>query len=192
MTGFIDLANGCKTAVLALLLLLNLYQFLYLFILYRHRKIRLLLWNLIPAVFVFCTMPFLGNSVFRDSGVLKDLPVAAILLIWLCLVIYTTAAVVSEMRQTKEMLTSNSIKEAFDTLPTGICFFSERGLPVLCNTQMYRLAYQIQGKDLQMLNAKGKKILKSSYSVLQDDFFHFMRAAGYDDVERGERGSTEE
>ena len=43
-----------------------------------------------------------------------------------------------------------------------------------------------------MLNAKGKKILKSSYSVLQDDFFHFMRAAGYDDVERGERGSTEE
>ena len=41
---------------------------------------------------------------------LKDLPVAAILLIWLCLVIYTTAAVVSEMRQAKEMLTSNSIK----------------------------------------------------------------------------------
>ena len=43
-----------------------------------------------------------------------------------------------------------------------------------------------------MLNAKGKKILKSSYSVLQDDFFHFMRSAGYTDVERGERGSTEE
>ncbi len=39
-----------------------------------------------------------------------------------------------------------------------------------------------------MLNAKGKKILKSSYSVLQDDFFNFMRAAGYTDVERGERG----
>ena len=43
-----------------------------------------------------------------------------------------------------------------------------------------------------MLIAKGKKILKSSYSVLQDDFFHFMRNAGYTDVERGERGSTEE
>ena len=43
-----------------------------------------------------------------------------------------------------------------------------------------------------MLNAKGKKILKSSYSVLQDDFFNFMRTAGYTDVDRGERGSTEE
>lgn len=43
-----------------------------------------------------------------------------------------------------------------------------------------------------MLNAKGKTVLKSSYSVLQDDFFHFMRDAGYLDIERGERGSTEE
>ena len=42
------------------------------------------------------------------------------------------------------------------------------------------------------LNEKGKKILRSSYSVLQDDFFNFMRNAGYTDVERGERGSTEE
>ena len=33
---------------------------------------------------------------------------------------------------------------------------------------------------------------KKSYSVLQDDFFQAMRNAGYSDVERGERGSSEE
>lgn len=33
---------------------------------------------------------------------------------------------------------------------------------------------------------------QKSYSVLQDDFFRYMRDAGYDDVERGERGSSEE
>ena len=38
----------------------------------------------------------------------------------------------------------------------------------------------------------GKPVLKKSYSILQDDFFNFMRAAGHTDVERGERGSTEE
>ena len=43
-----------------------------------------------------------------------------------------------------------------------------------------------------LLTSKGKKVLRSSYSVLQDDFFNHMRAAGYEDVERGERGSTEE
>lgn len=42
-----------------------------------------------------------------------------------------------------------------------------------------------------MLNAKGKTVLKSSYSVLQDDFFRFMHSSGYEDIERGERGSTE-
>ena len=43
-----------------------------------------------------------------------------------------------------------------------------------------------------ILTAKGKPVLKKSYSILQDDFFNAMRSAGYTDVERGERGSTEE
>ena len=40
--------------------------------------------------------------------------------------------------------------------------------------------------------AKGKPVLRKSYSILQDDFFEHMRSAGYDDIERGERGSSEE
>ena len=43
-----------------------------------------------------------------------------------------------------------------------------------------------------VLQKNGKPVLKKSYSVLQDDFFNYMRTAGYTDVERGERGSTEE
>ena len=38
----------------------------------------------------------------------------------------------------------------------------------------------------------GKAVLVNSYSLLQDQFFEHMRAAGYDDIERGERGSTAE
>lgn len=43
-----------------------------------------------------------------------------------------------------------------------------------------------------ILQKNGKPVLRKSYSVLQDDFFNFMRKAGYGDVERGERGSSEE
>ena len=43
-----------------------------------------------------------------------------------------------------------------------------------------------------VLQKSGKPVLKKSYSVLQDDFFNYMRTAGYTDIERGERGSTEE
>ena len=49
------------------------------------------------------------------------------------------------------------------------------------------------GEDGQTLLTKsGKPVLKKSYSVLQDDFFNAMRSAGYTDLERGERGSSEE
>lgn len=51
----------------------------------------------------------------------------------------------------------------------------------------------VLGEDGEPLKTKtGKSVLKQSYSVLQDDFFEHMRAAGYTDVERGERGSSEE
>ena len=43
-----------------------------------------------------------------------------------------------------------------------------------------------------MFTATGKKVLKKSYSILQDNFYESMFAAGYTDLQRGERGSTEE
>ena len=49
---------------------------------------------------------------------------------------------------------------------------------------------EITGEPLK--TAAGKPVLRKSYSVLQDDFFQHMRQAGYPDVERGERGSSEE
>ena len=47
-----------------------------------------------------------------------------------------------------------------------------------------------QGQPL--LTKTGKKVLKKSYTVLQDDFFNAMQAAGYSDIQRGERVSSEE
>ena len=47
-----------------------------------------------------------------------------------------------------------------------------------------------QGQPI--LQKNGKPVLRKSYSVLQDDFFQAMRNAGYSDLERGERGSSEE
>ena len=55
---------------------------------------------------------------------------------------------------------------------------------------MYKRQDEVTGEPLK--TAKGKPVLKKSYSVLQDDFFRYMREAGYADIERGERGSSEE
>ena len=50
----------------------------------------------------------------------------------------------------------------------------------------------LDGDGNPVFNSNGKPILRKSYSVLQDNFYNAMRDAGYTDVERGERGSTEE
>ena len=53
-----------------------------------------------------------------------------------------------------------------------------------------RPALDEHGKPI--LQKSGKPVLRKSYTVLQDNFFQMMRDAGYTDVERGERGSSEE
>lgn len=44
------------------------------------------------------------------------------------------------------------VKEALDNLPSGLCFFSEKGLVMLCNRQMHRLAFEITGRDIQCIS----------------------------------------
>lgn len=57
------------------------------------------------------------------------------------------------LRETKNRKTINntSIKESFDNLPTGVCFFNEEGLPVLCNRAMHRFSFAVSGKDVQFI-----------------------------------------
>ena len=45
----------------------------------------------------------------------------------------------------------NAIKESFDRLPTGVCFFDRTGSIVLCNRQMYQLSRFLLDSDMQYL-----------------------------------------
>lgn len=42
-----------------------------------------------------------------------------------------------------------AIKESFDYLPSGICFFDKRGLQILCNLKMQQLIFEMTGQNLQ-------------------------------------------
>lgn len=46
----------------------------------------------------------------------------------------------------------HSIRQAMDTLPSGICFFNPDGTVKLCNLQMYRLFRTLTQSDLQSLD----------------------------------------
>ena len=45
----------------------------------------------------------------------------------------------------------SSVKEAFDNLPSGICFADRNGIIILCNRQMHSLCRELLGTDLQHL-----------------------------------------
>ncbi len=49
----------------------------------------------------------------------------------------------------KTRIGRNSIKESFDNLETGLCYFNKSGLPILVNRTMDNLAFEIIGRDLQ-------------------------------------------
>lgn len=51
---------------------------------------------------------------------------------------------------------------------------------------------QLDENGEMIRNDKGKAILVNSYSLLQDRFYEHMKEAGFQDFERGERGSTAE
>lgn len=49
----------------------------------------------------------------------------------------------------KKRLSQSSVKEAFDNLPSGVCYFSEKGMPVLCNRVMQNFMHTLTGHSLQ-------------------------------------------
>ena len=53
--------------------------------------------------------------------------------------------------QNRKSINNTSIKEAFDNLPTGVCFFNQAGLPVLCNRTMHRFSFAVCGRDVQFI-----------------------------------------
>ena len=79
------------------------------------------------------------------------LPYLPVLLVTLLSLGYSVWSVLRETKNRK-IINNTSIKEAFDNLPTGVCFFNEAGLPVLCNRAMNRFSFAVCGKDLQFIS----------------------------------------
>lgn len=71
----------------------------------------------------------------------------------------------------------NSVKEAFDNLPSGICFFDKNGVLTLCNRKMYSLILEFSGRDPQSL-AEVLELMDKSPSIVRDDPRLYLSADG--------------
>ena len=51
-------------------------------------------------------------------------------------------------KKSKDMITTRSIKESIDLLPDGVCFSTDRGMPILMNSRMRQLCTEFTGEGL--------------------------------------------
>ncbi len=84
------------------------------------------------------------------QGLHLHIPYWVLLVVTLLSLVYGAFAVLSETGN-RRAISHSSIKEAFDNLPTAVCFFNESGLPVLCNLAMQRFSFAVCGKDVQFI-----------------------------------------
>ena len=85
-----------------------------------------------------------------EQGVHLHIPYGVLMLATLLSIAFGVWGILSET-QNRKTISNTSIKESFDNLPTGVCFFNETGLPVLCNHAMYRFSFAVCGKDVQFV-----------------------------------------
>ncbi len=88
----------------------------------------------------------LGLSLSFIGEWLGNLPWVLYVLLLLVSGIYCGFGFQRERTISKREITPDSIREAFDNLPSGLCFSDEKGIPLLTNRRMYQLSEEATGR----------------------------------------------
>ena len=105
-------------------------------------------------IFVILSVLATACSQMREGLVYKTWLSLPMWMLW-CITLAADFLVIWDMaglyRQRRQVLGRDSIKQALDMLPSGICYFTPSGRVKLCNRQMYSLFRTIAQSDLQTL-----------------------------------------
>lgn len=94
----------------------------------------------------------------KAAAWIRNVPVAAYFVLAFALMLETALELIWERRRGANMATRDSIREAMDNLPSGICFFNAKGMPVLLNRTMLKLCFAMAGRELQSLPELGEAL----------------------------------
>lgn len=140
--------------LLMTMVLLSLAGALFLLIIFYDMRLEKWNWNVLVLLLLFFLLNHLVYSfgqIDKGANYYEVLPVP-IWVIW-CIVGAIDFLLIWEgtrlKRISKEKVNRNSIKEAMNLLPTGICYFNFDGTVKLANTQIYQLFRILAHKDLQ-------------------------------------------
>lgn len=92
------------------------------------------------------------------------------------MVIIMTKHLFNKKKNNSIRVPRNSIKEAFDNLPSGVCYFNHNGRLILCNKQMFKLCFYLTLRELQIVTdlENALKCLPTNSNVVKEgDYYIF-------------------
>ena len=131
-----------RAAILLLLLLTLLYAYELVESVMLKMKKPLSAALLAVTLFMFC---FASNCSEAFNDKILDISPALLMSITVALMIVGLFLLSRIEKWKASSLTAMSVKECVDSLPTGICFYNENGLPILANTVMEHICRDVLG-----------------------------------------------
>ena len=131
-----------------IVLFLAMYDLIGLFWISRKKPSKYAGFVLLGVSFVFLQMLLMIQN--GRASVIDDLPPFYALFAEILLLVLIIIQQIRVYRWAKNSLSSMSIKEALDSLPTGLLFFKEDGIPRLVNEQMNRIC--VEAFDMPLHN----------------------------------------
>lgn len=144
MTPFCELSANARTALLTLLLCAVLgVLFLLLSKVIRTGRIKPAVPDCCLLVGLFLAIVLLGSD--STSWTYIHIPAAFVVLLILAAAVYVAVEGMRERKRRRTELSANAIKQAFDDLPTGVCFADKTGRIILINRTMGELCAVMTG-----------------------------------------------
>lgn len=84
--------------------------------------------------------------------IMKDFPLFSVAFIISSFALLTLLILIVCIRKERLEIGNNTVKEAIDLLPQGLCYYNDSGIPSLVNTVMTELSYRVTGTAV--LNGK--------------------------------------
>lgn len=115
------------------------------------------IYSIFPLVFAFIIICLMEGEKRVNMGhiplsfvcLMGNLSWGLHVLILTAAALYCKTGFLKEKEIARTNITPDSIREALDNLPSGLCFSDHNGLPLLTNRRMYELAQDVDGKFLQ-------------------------------------------
>ncbi len=112
-------------------------------------------------IFEILEMHFLGDFLIGF-----ELPIIMLLLIQMALFILAVTQQYAIGKWERSHISNMSVKEAFDRLPTGLCYYFDDGVPVMVNDAMQCISREMFGKSVTDAELLWENLSKSETSKL--------------------------